>query len=431
MDLSPLLRPARLATLLAAGTLGACATPAAAELLTYVDGAPRNVWAENADGGLRRQVTSDADDSRQYSFPSANDAGEYAMLLGDRQTGNPAIVFLAGTSRTVNLMPAWGLGVTTTFGMRIAPGSRLVAYVFGRFHGAGQSVAGNVVPADGPGSPTGPGPGFPRMRGATWHGDKLVWTNLEAIFYGTGGETTSWLNPASSGEVSRDGSRLLATLPGAPKRLVYQALKGAMPGQPDDATGGCYVPYTGELGDVALSPSGSWVAFRDDAGLHVAQVAIPPGAEESCTLSQARLVSATADDPAFSNATLTPAPTPGGGGDPTPPGGGGGGTPPGGGGGKPPTTRTGPRATVARSTLKGALRNGLKVQLRGLPRGRTTVTAKLGRKLLASARVKVPASGRASLRLRFSKAGRRALRGRRSATIVVTAGTARVRVRLK
>ncbi len=187
MHTLPLLRPARLAALLAAGALGAGAAPAAAEMLTYVDGAPCNVWAENADGSQRRQVTTDADGDHQYSFPSANDAGEYAALLGDRQTGNPALVFLAGSSRTVNLLPAWGLGVTAPLGMRIAPASRLVAYVFGRFHGAGQSIAGNVVPADAPGSPTGPGPGFPRMRSVTWHGDKLVWSSESATFYGTGG----------------------------------------------------------------------------------------------------------------------------------------------------------------------------------------------------------------------------------------------------
>ncbi len=259
MHTLPLLRPARLAALLAAGALGAGAAPAAAEMLTYVDGAPRNVWAENADGSQRRQVTTDADGDHQYSFPSANDAGEYAALLGDRQTGNPALVFLAGSSRTVNLLPAWGLGVTAPLGMRIAPASRLVAYVFGRFHGAGQSIAGNVVPADAPGSPTGPGPGFPRMRSVTWHGDKLVWSSESATFYGTGAETTAWLSGVTSAEVSRDGRRVLARIPGTPTRLAYQALKAEpMPAAPDETAGGCYVPYTGELSDAALSPSGGW-----------------------------------------------------------------------------------------------------------------------------------------------------------------------------
>ena len=425
----PPLRPAGVAALLAAGAIGATAVPAAAESITYVDGQTHNVWAENVDGSERRQLTADATTVLRYSFPSLNDNGDLAVLLRNTNSSGVSINFFPrGGERVMNLMPTWGGGVVIApFGARLQPGGRLLAYQFGSFAGSGGISAGNVVPADAPGSPTGPGPGFPNMLGATWHGDKLVWTNGEALAYGTGAETTAWITGADFGEVSRDGTRLLAKLDPSDK-LAFQALRGPMPGQSDDAVGGCLVPYTGTITpDLALSPSGRWVAFKDGNGLNIAQLDIPAGGTESCTLTNLRTVGGGAEDPAFSAFTFAPPQQP-----PVE-------QPPGrqpeeqprdrgrtGGGG-----RTGPKATVGRVTLKAALKRGLAVKLSGLKKGRTTVSAKLGRKLVASAKVTVPASGKATLRLRFSAAGRRALKGRKSATLTIVAGKAKTTVKLK
>jgi hypothetical protein len=422
----PLLRPAGLAALLAIGAAGASAGPAAAESITYVDGQTHNVWAENVDGSERRQLTTDATDTLRYSFPSTNDNGDLAVLLRNTNSSGVSInLFPRGGERIMNLMPVWGGGVVIApFGARLQPQGRLLAYSFGNFTGSSGISAGNVVPADAPGSPTGPGPGFPNMRGATWHGDKLVWTNGEALAYGTGAETTAWISGADFGEVSRDGSRLLAKL-NPSERLAFQALSGPMPGQVDSATGGCFVPYTGAITpDLALSPSGRWIAFKDGNGLNIAQVDIPAGGGETCTLTNLRTVGGGAEDPAFSAFTFAPPQQP-----PVE-------QPP----GRQPTEqprdrngggKSGPKATVGKVTLKAALKRGLAVRLSGLKKGRTTVSAKLGRKLVASARVKVPASGKASLRLRFTAAGRRALRGKKSATLTIVAGKARTTVKLK
>jgi len=442
MSSHPLIRRAPAAALLAACALGVAAAPSAAELLTYVDGTPRDVWVENADGSLRRQLTTDAADKLNYSFPSANDAGDVAALLIDGTTGNPAIVVIrADGSRTVNLMPAWGTGVTVPFGARLQPEGRLLAYTFGRFHGGGSSVAGNVVPADAPGSPTGPGPGFPGMTSATWWGGKLVWSNGTDVFYGSGAETTAWQEELTFAEVSRDATRLLGVASTATGNLlVYHALKGPMPSQLDYEVGGCLVPHSGELTDAALAPNGRQVAWKDSAGLHVADAAITQ-AGGACALTGERLVSATAEDPAFSNATLTTPPPPpppdggdrsGGGG-----GGGGGGTPTGGGGDRSGGGSSGggsgarAKVTVVATTLTAAVKKGLKVKLTGLPKGRVTVTAKFGRRAIGSTRAKVPASGRATVTVRFTKAGRKTLKGRRAVSIAVLAGRARTTVRLR
>lgn len=423
----PPLRPAGLAALLAAGALGAAAGPVAAESITYIDGQTHNVWAENVDGSQRRQLTSDATATLRYSFPSMNDNGDMAVLLRETTSSNVSINFFPrGGERIMNIMPAWGVGVTAPFNARLQPGGRLLTYSFGRFHLGGQTAAGNVVPADAPGSPT-QGPGFPNMLGATWHGDKLVWTNLEALAYGDGSETTAWITGASFGEVSRDASRLLALLTNG--KLAYQALKGPMPSQVDDAVGGCFVPATGTItADVALAPSGRWVAFRDGNGLNIAQIEIPAGETESCTLTNVRTIGGGAEDPAFSAFTFAPAQQPpqeqprdGGPTDPPRDRGGNGG------GGRPAA----PKATVGRATLKGALKQGLAVKLSGMKKGRTTVTAKLGRKVLASARVNVGASGRATLRLRFTAAGRRTLKRRKRAKLTIVAGKAKTTVTLR
>jgi hypothetical protein len=419
---SPKLLPA---ALLAACALGAAAAPATAEIVTYVDG--RNVWAENVDGSFRRQITTDGDEQRPYAFPSANDAGDVAALQLDLQTGNPAIVFVAaaGGARTVNMMPAWGLGVTVPFAARIQPEGRLLAYTFARMSGSGGSRSGNVVPADAPGSPTGPGPGFPGMLDATWHAGRLVWSNGNGIAYGDGAEANSWINgPFFFGEVSRDATRLLAAFDDGGRRAIYQTLTGPMPSATDGP--GCYVPTSGELGDVALSPSGATIAFTDAAGLHVARPAI--GADNTPCALQDRIVSPTASDPSFSNAAYTvPAPPPQPGPPappaPTP-------TPPvetGRGGGR----GGGAKAAVATRSLRQLRAKGLTVRLSGLPRGTVNVTAKLGRTALGSARVRVGASGRATVTVRLTKAGRRALRGKRSATVTIVAGAARTQVRLR
>jgi len=231
------------------------------------------------------------------------------VLLRSTRTGAVSIVvYPAQGEPIVNAMPVWGFGVTVPLSARVKPSSRLLAYSFGKVSGTSFSVSGNVVPADAPGSPVG-GPGFPGMVGATWHGDQLVWTDGASLTYGVGADATRWVPGASFGEVSRDGSRLLAVLEQEPRQLVLQALAGPMPAQADPALGACAIPYEGTLGDVALAPSGRWVAFVDGRGLNLARAEVPGGGAP-CALSGHRIVATNADDPAFSGYTF-PAAAPG------------------------------------------------------------------------------------------------------------------------
>ena len=70
------------------------------------------------------------------------------------------------------------------------------------------------------------------------------------------------------------------------------------------------------------------------------------------------------------------------------------------------------RATIVlarRVGLRRALRRGLAVELAGLPAGRRRVTARHRGRIVGRATVLVPASGRATARLRFTPTARRAL----------------------
>jgi hypothetical protein len=86
---------------------------------------------------------------------------------------------------------------------------------------------------------------------------------------------------------------------------------------------------------------------------------------------------------------------------------------------------------VAKVKLAKALRSGLKVTLRGATPGRQAIVAKKGRKVVARGTATVGASGTGKVTLRFTRAGKRALRGARTVRLTVTGGGAKAVVTLK
>lgn len=103
------------------------------------------------------------------------------------------------------------------------------------------------------------------------------------------------------------------------------------------------------------------------------------------------------------------------------------------GGGAGPGSGTGGVVGVAPGTpkmtikvpgrLRLTLRDGLVVKLTGARRGALTVTARLGRKVVATGRVNVGGGGTATARVRFSRAARRSLARRGSVRLTVKAGS--------
>jgi Ca2+-binding RTX toxin-like protein len=97
---------------------------------------------------------------------------------------------------------------------------------------------------------------------------------------------------------------------------------------------------------------------------------------------------------------------------------------------QPGAVAPGARMTVAPAKLRAALARGLVVRLAGLRAGRTTVTARLGRRVVARGIARITAAGTGRATLTFTRAGKRALRGKRRVTLKVSAGAATATVRL-
>jgi hypothetical protein len=395
-----------LRTLLPATVAALALAPAAyADSVVYQDAG--NVFIENLDGSDKRQITTDGTSSAPYNFPSANDAGDVAAIKS--RTG---LYFIPnGQPPVVNVLPTWGSGVVTNLGGRLQPAGKLFYYRFLKNDLWSQTVAGNVVTADAPGVPNA---GFPAMADATWHGENLVWSDGDRIYYGKGAETTSWLGSETASytaaEVSRDGSRVLVKISGL--GLAYQGLKGAMPGELDDAAGGCVVPGTATANRMALSPDGRWVAWHTSEGAFTAQIAI--GAGDDCVLSSRRRLGENGDFPTFS-AYSKPVPPP----PPAPP-------VETGPGPTTPKPTTAPAIAIAKRPLKQALAKGLRVTLSDFPARKVTVKATRKGKTVATG----TAAGK-TVTLRFTKAAKKALKKVKKVQLKIVAGSVSTTITLK
>lgn len=96
------------------------------------------------------------------------------------------------------------------------------------------------------------------------------------------------------------------------------------------------------------------------------------------------------------------------------------------------STTVGPKLVAKVASPKTAVKKGLSVTVTGLAAGqRVSLTAKQGKRTVAKGSGKAGASGNATITLKFSKTGKRALAGKRRATLQISGAGAPVTVRLK
>jgi Ca2+-binding RTX toxin-like protein len=88
-------------------------------------------------------------------------------------------------------------------------------------------------------------------------------------------------------------------------------------------------------------------------------------------------------------------------------------------------------APAGKQLLRTVLRTGLKVKVRGAKAGTLKLTARQGGRVVARGQAKVGASGRATVRLRFTKAAVKRLRKARSVKLTVSGGGVKATLRLK
>lgn len=105
--------------------------------------------------------------------------------------------------------------------------------------------------------------------------------------------------------------------------------------------------------------------------------------------------------------------------------------------GKAPNVVQGPggdgvKLSARAVTPSAAARKGLKVTLTGLPAGqKVSLTAKSGKKTVAKGSGRASSKGNATITLRFSKPGKRAVAGKRRVTLTITGGGATASVELR
>jgi Ca2+-binding RTX toxin-like protein len=92
---------------------------------------------------------------------------------------------------------------------------------------------------------------------------------------------------------------------------------------------------------------------------------------------------------------------------------------------------SGTKLTIARTSLRKALRSGLRIRITGAKPGRRKINARAGRTLVARCTVKVSRAGTGRCVLRFTKTGKRKLRRAKRVTLKLSAAGVSQRITLK
>jgi hypothetical protein len=467
----PLRRRAAGAAALAACVLAAAATPASADSIAYVKGG--DVWLSTPDGSRQYRVTDDGG----YSQVSQSDSGRIAALRGDRiSTFNPdgSPIHVDGSRRYDILTPHSythpGTMFRGPFDPAISPDGMRIAYswyytqtgqtpncnpsngcqtVYGR-QGTNYISPDGKSPFDQPGfnEQTGwVGPSW-TSDGGTIISDPIQVGNPDAVVHTPGdqhngirGAMSPWFfDPSATGgladgELTRDRTKLVFVTGQAHETLFLYRGNGGHPHVPEN----CYklTDGTGRISSPSWSPDGTTLAFADDSGINVLPL---PSFATDCGTPTAehakRLLIPGATSPDWGPADVPAGPGKGGGaGGGGGTGGGGTGGDTGGGGGtakpdpKPDTAKPprGPAITVRGSLrLSSVLRKGVTLRVSGLKAGaRTALQVRYRKRTVARRTVKVGTTGVVSATLKLSAAGKRALKGKRSAVLELRAGAIR------
>lgn len=418
-------------------------SPAAASADSIVFIKDYNVWLGNPNGTGLYQVTTDGTYASPYRSPSQADNGIIAVGRGDeilRMKQNGTVLNRLNPYPLTNSVshPIDGPAVDVA----ISPDGSKIAYTFVSFEcpvgascgargATGYTAADHLTP--------------PQSAGTTFFTNPSWVTNSRTLQFGGYGSQVNihdvgtpsavhWFDDSDyasgedlgDGEVSRDGTKIALVRSYSSNthliwwKLAGNAQSGAKPAIGNPAAGCATGKQAGTDGPT-WSPDGSSLAWREtNAGR--SEIWIKPQAD-TCGV-QPRLLFAGGSEPDWGPAAINPGPrgTPGGG--PAP-----GGGPTGGGAGGGGTPKA--ALTVKRVKLGKALRSGLRITLKRARPGRRAVVAKRGRKVVARGTARVSAKGTAKVTLRFTKAGKRALRRAAKVKLTITGAGARRTITLK
>jgi hypothetical protein len=437
----------------ALAALGVAAPAAQADSIAYIKGG--NVFLSTTDGARQYQVTFDGG----YSTVSQADSGRMIALRGDRlrhleRDGSVIAEILTPVSTTSD--PS--MSFKGPFDPEISPDGRRVAYTYywqytgydpycnpsnhcyvkRLYHGTAFTDPNRLTAWD--------EPGFLRRSGwidAAWvdnstvllsdpyiqpNEDTVLWSPDDANSLRRWFQDPGYPGDVAEAAISRDKSAMATITSSGGGMSILRSVGGFYPNYPNR----CYEAAIEEAGDQLSSPTLSadgsriyWASLKE--GVHAAT--LPRFTADSCgTLTDSgTLLVAGASSPSWGPAGVPPArtvaqppPPPGPGTTPIPiepvpsqPAG--------------PAAETKAKLAVARPTLK----KGLTVRVTGARAGRHAIVVKFGRTTVAKGTIRVTAAGTGKVTLRFSKAGKRKLAGKKTAKLRVMGAGASLTITLK
>lgn len=453
---APLFSRRRIAGAAAALALVALGAPAVAQAdsIAYIKAG--NVFLATTDGAREYQVTFDGG----YSTVSQADSGRMVALHGDRirhleRDGRVIADILTPVSTSTD--PT--MQFKGPFDPAISPDGKRVSYTYywqyvgedpycnprnncyvkRLYHGTAFTDPNRLTAWD--------EPGFRRRSGwidAAWLdnstvllSDPYIMPNEDTVLWTPDAPDDSGLkrwfeDRAYHGEIkettmSRDKSALANVAKDGTIVNIARAVDGFYPSYPTRCAQ-VTVDNEGEkLSKPQLNADASRIYWaRNTDGIHTA--ALPRFSATDCGVfgDPGRLLIAGGTYPSWGQAEVPAA-------RPAPP-------TPGGGGGKTPTPAPTPgqpggsakaALSVTKIKLAAALKKGVRVNLKGAKPGKHTLVAKYGRTTVAKRTIEVGSTGGGAATLRFTKAGKAKLKGKKTAQLSITAAGASLKLTLK
>jgi hypothetical protein len=477
---------------LAAAALAASAVPATADTIAY-SGSDGNIWITDPGGARKIKVTSDGGTAAGTEYRNPTQTNDGRIL-----TTRERFFFLLrqdGTNATAPWQaPTGGSYYKSPLNAQIAPSGGTVVWSYIHnidvFATPFQRVSFQTPDGGTPGPCTincHDGYTDPRwIPGTPYAGMINTARDVIAVQQAGSSQPVAWGRTNDSSfagfDVSRTGNRTLIistpTGSGTNKQGVVELFQGSG-APPAGGTLVCSGPLGNENSQPRWSPDGTKFTYADSQGVWVATAPVR-AANGSCIINKT-LIAPGGESPDFGPANLPAAPDPGtgGGGGGTPPGGGGGGgggTPPAGGGGggvtppadggggggtppgdgsqiggevtppsdnKPPADVIAPaiaKLVLGKGKLAKLLSSGYSVSFTPNEGGAATMELLSGKTVVASGRGTVRSGAKATLKAKFTKKARAALKRKKSVKLTLritvkdaagNAGTQTKRVTLK
>jgi hypothetical protein len=451
----------------------AVAAPASASSVAYIDG--HNLWYSSPDGSRKVQITSGGTEDASWQVPAMGRDGKTVVVHRDTFEGGSKrpVLYLYGPDgklKTSNVMPVYSGaigGAVYPIGLDMDWNSNAVAYGYQYCGFACQSLYRGywLTFSDNQGAyPTNP-QGASDAFNPTFYGTRVVSSDSggrifvqpdvpEAPFTSS---YQSWLSAddlyLSRAEVSPANNQVAVewSQSGGARGIVIAQHDGSVPG---GLVAQCDLATAANPGTLTFSPDGSQMAWHDDEGVKVAGVPNLAAGTAGCTLtSPAHVISGSGKSPSFGGADVSAVSGAAGGGQA------GGGV--GSGGGQPGGTKA-ISVKLSGKATRAAFAKGLTLKVNAATAGRidgsASIPAKVAKKLglrgkartaqisavgHSAAAATVVARGKATakgagvvkLKLKPTKAAKRAAKKMRKVTLTIkvsqagAAGKAKVKLK--